>query len=231
LKVLPDREEWGSDEATPLLFQSLLARERCYLALEPHFHYRNGRQKIAQALEAVHTTDGRNRFSDLDRAFRYQKSASEGLSQELNRLHWSDPRLPGLAGSYYEVSLQQSAGETISICPERALRAWLALRVVDSFFVWAANDAIGHDDVLGAMRFQELKHIGGDLRVSPDVERLRIPFPHGLGFRTFVLNDRGHQLARSLIRWAVACDRRGWITTKSLVDPLSQFVTPPSIFE
>ena len=220
-----------SEQIKHLLFQDLLATERCYLALESHFHYRNGRQKIAQALEAVHTTDGRNRFSDLGRAFRYQKSASEGLSQELNRLHWSDPRLPGLAGSYYEVSLQQSASETISICPERALRTWLAFRVVDPFFVWAANDAIGHDDTLGAMRFEKLKHIGADLRVSPDVERLRMPFSHGLWFRTFVLNDRGHQFARSLIRRTVACDGRGWITTKSLVDPLSQFVTLPSIFE
>ena len=41
----------GSDQAKPLLFQGLFARERCYLALEPHFPYRNGRHKAAPALE------------------------------------------------------------------------------------------------------------------------------------------------------------------------------------
>lgn len=104
-------------------------------------------------------------------------------------------------------SLQQSASETISICPERALGTWLAFRVIDPFFVWAANDAIGDDDALGAMRFEKLKHIGADLRVIPDVERLRIPFSHGLGFRTFVLNDRGHQLARSLMSRSMRSSR------------------------
>ena len=43
--------ELGSDQAKPLLFQGLFARERCYLALEPHFPYRNGRHKAAPALE------------------------------------------------------------------------------------------------------------------------------------------------------------------------------------
>jgi hypothetical protein len=37
----------GSDHAKPLLFQGLFARERCYLALEPHFPYRNGHHKAA----------------------------------------------------------------------------------------------------------------------------------------------------------------------------------------
>ena len=41
----------GSDQAKPLLFQGLFARERCYLALEAHFPYRNGRHKAAPALE------------------------------------------------------------------------------------------------------------------------------------------------------------------------------------
>ncbi len=41
----------GSDQAKPLLFQGLFARERCYLALESHFPYRNGRHKAAPALE------------------------------------------------------------------------------------------------------------------------------------------------------------------------------------
>jgi hypothetical protein len=41
----------GSDQAKSLLFQGLFARERCYLALEPHFPYRNARHKAAPALE------------------------------------------------------------------------------------------------------------------------------------------------------------------------------------
>ena len=41
----------GSDQAKPLLFQGLSATERCYLALEPHFPYRNDRHKAAPALE------------------------------------------------------------------------------------------------------------------------------------------------------------------------------------
>jgi hypothetical protein len=41
----------GSDQAKPLLFQDLFARERCYLALEPHFPYPNGSHKVAPALE------------------------------------------------------------------------------------------------------------------------------------------------------------------------------------
>jgi hypothetical protein len=40
----------GSDRDKPLLFQGLFAGKRCYLALEPHFPYRNGRRKAA-ALE------------------------------------------------------------------------------------------------------------------------------------------------------------------------------------
>jgi hypothetical protein len=42
---------FGSDRAKPLLFQDLFAREGCYLALEPHFPYRNGRYKAPPALE------------------------------------------------------------------------------------------------------------------------------------------------------------------------------------
>ncbi len=40
-----------SDQAKPPLFQGLFARERCYLALEPQFPYRNGRHKAAPVLE------------------------------------------------------------------------------------------------------------------------------------------------------------------------------------
>jgi hypothetical protein len=39
------------DQAKPLSFQGLFARERCYLALELHFPYRNSRHKAASALE------------------------------------------------------------------------------------------------------------------------------------------------------------------------------------
>jgi hypothetical protein len=49
-----------SDQATPLLFQSLFARERCYLALEPYFPYRNGRLKAAPVLEEYQTVRHRN---------------------------------------------------------------------------------------------------------------------------------------------------------------------------
>jgi hypothetical protein len=41
----------GSDQDKLLLFQGLSARERSYLALEPHFSYRNRRHKAAQVLE------------------------------------------------------------------------------------------------------------------------------------------------------------------------------------
>jgi hypothetical protein len=41
----------GLDQAKPLLLQNLSARQRCYLALEPHFPYRNDRHKTASALE------------------------------------------------------------------------------------------------------------------------------------------------------------------------------------
>jgi hypothetical protein len=52
---------FGSDRAKPLLFQDLFAREGCYLALEPHFPYRNGRYKAPPALEDY--TAARNRNS------------------------------------------------------------------------------------------------------------------------------------------------------------------------
>ena len=43
-------DRWGRTRLS-LLFQGLFARERCYLVLEPHFPYRNGRHKAAPALE------------------------------------------------------------------------------------------------------------------------------------------------------------------------------------
>ena len=42
---------FGSAQSKPLLFRALFARERCYLALETYFPYRNGRHKAGPALE------------------------------------------------------------------------------------------------------------------------------------------------------------------------------------
>ena len=50
----------GSDQAKPLLFQGLFARERCYLALEAHFPYRNGRHKATRLSKSIQTVRHQN---------------------------------------------------------------------------------------------------------------------------------------------------------------------------
>jgi len=50
----------GSDQAKPLLFQGLFARERCYLSLGPHFPYQNGRYKAAPAPKSIQTVRHQN---------------------------------------------------------------------------------------------------------------------------------------------------------------------------
>jgi hypothetical protein len=42
----------GSDQAKSVLFRDLFATGGCYLALQPHFRYRDGRHKDRMALEA-----------------------------------------------------------------------------------------------------------------------------------------------------------------------------------
>jgi hypothetical protein len=53
--LLPPDLALGSDPAKPRLFQGLFARERCYLALEAHFPYRNGRHKAGTGSRRVQT--------------------------------------------------------------------------------------------------------------------------------------------------------------------------------
>jgi hypothetical protein len=51
----------GSDQAKPLMFRGLFARESCYLASGPYFSNRNGRHESVSALEEYPNRPPRNR--------------------------------------------------------------------------------------------------------------------------------------------------------------------------
>jgi hypothetical protein len=89
----------GSDQSKPLLFQGLFARERCYLALEAHFPYRNGRHKEGPALEE-YTNHPPRQPGDVYTAWRVKSySCTLRMSSGLNLLfiHVADIRKKCLA--------------------------------------------------------------------------------------------------------------------------------------
>ena len=50
-------------------------------------------------------------------------------------------------------------GKAIASSPEGTLRARFSLRVVNTFFMRAANDALSYDHRFGAMRSQEVENL------------------------------------------------------------------------
>jgi hypothetical protein len=66
-------------------------------------------------------------------------------------------------------ALHHIAGPAVAVRPEWALRAHLSFGVVDPLLVRAAYDLIGHDNRLGSMIPHELKDLGCNSQICPDV--------------------------------------------------------------
>jgi hypothetical protein len=77
--------------------------------------------------------------------------------------------------------------------PEGALGTDLAFRIVDLFFVRAADDAVRDDDGPGTMLTDEGQDLFSDGRVSSNVVSFREPTLEGVGFRTLRGNDRSRR--------------------------------------
>ena len=63
----------------------------------------------------------------------------------------------------------KKAGEPVSVVPVGAQQAMLTIRVVLAFLVRTAEQPVGQDHRLDAMRFKKLQHGFQELRILPGV--------------------------------------------------------------
>ena len=83
------------------------------------------------------------------------------LSRERRRGGWPARWMTRTSASRAKCSFLltgKQTGEPISMAPVRAVGTLLALRVVLSFLVWAAEKPVWHDDGLDALRLKKLQH-------------------------------------------------------------------------
>lgn len=103
----------------------------------------------------------------------------------------------------------------ITVSPERTLGTELALRIVGSLLMGAADDAICHDDRLGTVLTDEGKDLFSDGWVSSNIAIVREPTFERVGFGVLRGNDADRYLASELIAWTVERDRGHGVATKS----------------
>ena len=103
--------------------------------------------------------------------------------------------------------------EPISSSPEIALRASLALRIIYSLFVWAADDALGHGHRLHSGLPQPTDDVPQHCCVLPQIACFRRPLLQ-LRLRTLVAYYSQYHFGGTPIVGAVEGDRANW---KSLI--------------
>src|SRR5262249_8206690 len=120
-------------------------------------------------------------------------------------------------------SLGKLSGKPISAVPEcaRRIRAILTL-IVDAFLVWAAHEAVRHDDCLRPGELHERQHLRCNLRLIPYVSVDELPVAHLAWFRVLVGNDADHDLRGAVGIGTIKGDCRYWPTSHALLGLLAQ---------
>ena len=84
--------------------------------------------------------------------------------------------------------------EAVASFPELANWAPLAL-VVDTFLMWAADDAVGHGDGQHVVGLDEVQDLLSDAGVVAHVAGVELPIAHLTDFRALGRNDADGDLA------------------------------------
>jgi len=106
-------------------------------------------------------------------------------------------------------------GEAVAASPEWALGARFPFRVIDAFFVRAANNAISYDHGFGGVLSQKVENLLANSRVSAHIRVLGEPSLERIGVAAFVTNDCDSDLAGEIGRGAIKGNRGGWKSAES----------------
>ena len=112
--------------------------------------------------------------------------------------------------------------EAITACPVRALRAGLAIWIVDAFFVRASDDPICHHDGTYFMLTEETRDLVTDVGVVPYVGSFGEPALDQIWLVAFIWHDGDSDLRCQIRCRPVEGDRRNGIASEPAAGPLRQ---------
>ncbi len=118
--------------------------------------------------------------------------------------------------------LNAFVGEAIASCPIGALRAGLALWIIDAFFMRASENAISQYHGAYLMLTEKVRDLLADDGVAPDVGSFGEPTLEQIGLTAFIRQDGDSDLCCQIRRRSVEGDGREGITSESAPDSLRQ---------
>src|SRR5262245_16919226 len=89
------------------------------------------------------------------------------------------PKPRAIQSQQVGASLDYLRGKAVPRMPRGAVGRWAPLPiVVDAVLVWAAHDAVGHNDRERTLTFDEFEYLAGDDEVVAHVTGFYLPVPH-----------------------------------------------------
>ncbi len=113
-------------------------------------------------------------------------------------------------------------GPAITPRPERTLRTYLTVRVVDALLMGTANDSVGHDRRLHSVLLQEGGYLAPNGWTGSNILVFRIPSLDHLRLGALSVHDPHGDLGGPNVCWAVESNGRCWIATKATTRPLPE---------
>ncbi len=127
----------------------------------------------------------------------------DGLSQPEPRQVIPVQSLGYSIHSWVPQSLYPLVREAIAAGPVGTLGTLLSLRVINPFFMWAADNSVGNDHRAYTMFLDEAQDLGIDRMVEAHIAVFQRPALQKIGFRSFAEKNGNGHLARSFSRWSV----------------------------